>query len=119
MPCGVRRSISSNAASPRRLTSIASPDSPSASACRRRTAGEHGPRGADLIETIHKYLLADLSAADRPIPALAERVAQGQLGMKSGAGFYDWTTREPAELIARRNRQIVQELAFLKEIDAL
>jgi 3-hydroxybutyryl-CoA dehydrogenase len=39
--------------------------------------------------------------------------------MKSGEGFYDWTKRDPAELIARRNRQIVQQLAFLKEIDAL
>jgi 3-hydroxybutyryl-CoA dehydrogenase len=75
--------------------------------------------GLDLIETIHRYLLADLSAADRPLAGLSERVAAGKLGMKTGAGFYDWTKRDPAELIARRNRQIVEQLAFLKEIDAL
>jgi 3-hydroxybutyryl-CoA dehydrogenase len=75
--------------------------------------------GLDLIQTIHKYLLADLSAADRPIPALADRVAAGKLGMKSGEGFYDWTRRDPVGLIARRDRQIVRQLAFLAEIDAL
>jgi 3-hydroxybutyryl-CoA dehydrogenase len=75
--------------------------------------------GLDLIETIHDYLLADLSPADRPLAALSERVAAGQLGMKSGAGFYDWSRRDAAELIDRRDRQILHQLAFLKELGAL
>jgi 3-hydroxybutyryl-CoA dehydrogenase len=75
--------------------------------------------GLDLIERIHEYLLADLSDADRPLPALAERVAEGRLGMKSGEGFHDWRRRDAAGLIARRDRQIVHQLAFLKELGAL
>ena len=75
--------------------------------------------GLDLIETIHDYLLADLSAAGRPLAALSERVAAGKLGMKSGAGFYDWSQRDAAELIERRDRQILHQLAFLKELGAL
>lgn len=75
--------------------------------------------GLDLIERIHDYLLADLSAADRPLAALSERVAAGQLGMKSGTGFYDWSQRDPAELIELRDRQIVHQLDFLKELGAL
>jgi len=75
--------------------------------------------GLDLVATIHEYLLADLSNADRPLAALAERVADGRLGTKSGEGFYDWRRRNAADLIARRDRQIVRQLAFLREIDAL
>jgi 3-hydroxybutyryl-CoA dehydrogenase len=75
--------------------------------------------GLDLVATIHEYLLADLSDADRPLAALAERVADGKLGTKSGEGFYDWGSRNVVNLIARRDRQIVRQLAFLKEIDAL
>jgi 3-hydroxybutyryl-CoA dehydrogenase len=75
--------------------------------------------GLDLVATIHEYLLADLSDADRPLAALAERVADGKLGTKSGEGFYDWRSRNVVNLIARRDRQIVRQLAFLKEIDAL
>lgn len=75
--------------------------------------------GLDLVATIHEYLLADLSDADRPLAALAERVADGKLGTKSGEGFYDWRSRNAVNLIARRDRQIVRQLAFLKEIDAL
>ena len=63
--------------------------------------------GLDLIERIHQYLLADLSDAHGPLPVLAERVADGRLGMKSGAGFYDWQVRDGPGLIARRDRQIV------------
>ena len=75
--------------------------------------------GLDLIATIHEYLLADLCDADKPQPALIERVTKGHLGVKSGAGFYDWTTRNARDLIERRDRQIVNQLAFLREIDAV
>jgi 3-hydroxybutyryl-CoA dehydrogenase len=75
--------------------------------------------GLDLIATIHEYLLADLCDADKPQAALTERVNKGQLGVKSGAGFYDWTTRNARDLIERRDRQIVNQLAFLQEMDAI
>ncbi|MBZ0230136.1 MAG: hypothetical protein K8F58_17030 [Bauldia sp.] len=75
--------------------------------------------GLDLIATIHRYLLADLSDADQPLAALAERVADGRLGAKSGEGFYDWRNRSVGDLIVQRDRQILRQLAFLREIDAL
>ena len=75
--------------------------------------------GLDLIETIHEYLLADLCDAEKPQRALVGRVANGQLGVKSGAGFYDWTTRSAHDLIERRDRQIVNQLAFLRQMGTI
>jgi 3-hydroxybutyryl-CoA dehydrogenase len=69
--------------------------------------------GLDLVHTIHRYLLADLSANRGPGRLLDELVQKGQLGMKSGSGFYDWRKREPAALIEARDRQIARELKRL------
>jgi len=74
--------------------------------------------GLDLIHTVHDYLLDDLADNHRPSALLAERVRQGQLGVKTGQGFYDWRTRSAEELIERRNAQIVRQLAYLKELEA-
>jgi 3-hydroxybutyryl-CoA dehydrogenase len=69
--------------------------------------------GLDLIQTIHKYLLADLAANRGPGRLLEALVEKSQLGMKSGSGFYDWKERDPAALIEARDRQIVRELKRL------
>lgn len=49
--------------------------------------------GLDLIHKIHEYLLADLAANPGPGKLLSELVEKGRLGMKTGAGFYDWRRR--------------------------
>ncbi|WP_325949078.1 3-hydroxyacyl-CoA dehydrogenase family protein [Pseudomonas putida] len=46
--------------------------------------------GLDLTQDIHEVVLADLSQATGPLPALTERVARGDLGAKSGRGFLEW-----------------------------
>ena len=73
--------------------------------------------GLDLIECIHRYLLADLADNHGPAPYLTQSVQQGHVGMKSGHGFYDWQSRSAAEVMQRRDRQIVHQLAFLKELE--
>jgi 3-hydroxybutyryl-CoA dehydrogenase len=73
--------------------------------------------GLDLVETIHQYLLADLAADRQPLPLLSKQVKRGQLGVKSGRGFYDWKERDSRELIERRNRQIVHQLEFLRKTE--
>ena len=75
--------------------------------------------GLDLIETIHQYLPAALCNDPEPVPVLADSVARGELGMKSGRGFYDWSERDPQALIDARDSQIVHQLAYLKERDLL
>ena len=71
--------------------------------------------GLDLIHTIHLYLLADLAANRGPGRLLEELVQKGQMGMKSGSGFYDWGKRDPAALIEARDRQIARELKRLSQ----
>jgi|ERR1035437_3398152 3-hydroxybutyryl-CoA dehydrogenase len=71
--------------------------------------------GLDLIQTIHRYLLADLSVNRDPQRLLNDLVGDGHLGMKSGSGFYDWRKREPATLIEARDRQIARELRRWRE----
>jgi 3-hydroxybutyryl-CoA dehydrogenase len=72
--------------------------------------------GLDLIEIIHKYMLVDLAADRQPLPLLSKQVNRGQLGVKSGRGFYDWKERDSKDLIERRDQQIVHQLKLLRKI---
>jgi 3-hydroxybutyryl-CoA dehydrogenase len=73
--------------------------------------------GLNLIETIHKYLLADIADNHGPSELLSRNVANQELGVQSGKGFYDWSTRDPQEAIGRRDSQIVHQLEFLKRLE--
>lgn len=42
---------------------------------------------------------------------MQEMMDRGDLGVKAGKGFYDWSTRDPEAVKARRDRFV---LAFLK-----
>jgi 3-hydroxybutyryl-CoA dehydrogenase len=75
--------------------------------------------GLDAAARIQKYLLPDLAANHLPSGCLTRKVAAGQLGMKSGRGFYDWSRRDAARVIENRDRQITRQLEFLKEIGEL
>ena len=75
--------------------------------------------GLDLVKSVHEYLLADLSADQGPLQVHEQLVRDGNLGVKSGRGFYDWEQRDPQELVEKRDRQIVRQLAYLRENDAI
>ena len=71
--------------------------------------------GWDLILAICENLFPTLESRTTPAPTLKEMVARGELGVKTGRGFYDWTpesvnalkTRIAGTLaeIARANRR--------------
>jgi 3-hydroxybutyryl-CoA dehydrogenase len=46
--------------------------------------------GLDLTLAIHDYILPHLEASGEPSPLLREKVAAGDLGFKSGQGFFAW-----------------------------
>jgi len=63
--------------------------------------------GLDLTLSVHDYLLPHLNASPKPAPGLHERVRRGDLGMKTGRGFREWT---PEQADAVRER-LVRHLA--------
>ena len=69
--------------------------------------------GLDVILSIHQYLLPDLERTTEPQPELRRRVAEGRLGMKSGAGFYDWSRRDAAAVVKRRDEELVRRLKLI------
>jgi len=71
--------------------------------------------GLDLIQAIHRYLLADLASNRVPSKLLDRLVADGNLGVKSGHGFYNWTKRDSKSAIQARDRQVIRELSRLRK----
>lgn len=57
--------------------------------------------GTDLTLAVHETVLPDLDGRPGPSPLLRELVASGRLGMKTGAGFRDWTVAEREEVRIR------------------
>ena len=62
--------------------------------------------GLDLTEDIHKVILPDLNRSQAPSPLLAEKVKKGELGVKTGKGFYDWTPEKADAVRARMLRHL-------------
>lgn len=60
--------------------------------------------GLDLIDNIHKYLFEDLSTAQTTQPLITDRVACGDLGIKTGRGIYDWSKKDLTDFYARAGR---------------
>jgi 3-hydroxybutyryl-CoA dehydrogenase len=64
--------------------------------------------GLDLVQYLHSYLLADLDTQSGPNAVLKERVARGDLGAKTGKGFYDWSTKSAADVIKARDTELLE-----------
>jgi 3-hydroxybutyryl-CoA dehydrogenase len=69
--------------------------------------------GLDVIAAIHDYLLADLDQATAPQAGLRDRVARGDLGVKSGRGFHDWSGDQAAAVVTRRDDELLRRLTLL------
>jgi 3-hydroxybutyryl-CoA dehydrogenase len=57
--------------------------------------------GLDLTLDIHAYVLPTLDPPSQPAAGLKERVDNGDLGMKTGAGYRRWTAEEADEVRRR------------------
>ena len=68
--------------------------------------------GLDLINSqAARAVWADLSNLDDPAATpVGALYARGDLGMKSGRGFYDWTLRDPEEFKKRRDEEIMRRV---------
>ncbi|MYE54907.1 MAG: 3-hydroxyacyl-CoA dehydrogenase family protein [Chloroflexi bacterium] len=64
--------------------------------------------GWDTIFAILTELAPDLDASDTASEVAAENVRQGRLGLKSGAGFYDWTPETAQRLRERIAHALIE-----------
>ncbi len=63
--------------------------------------------GLDLMLALHNTVLKDLEASPNPSPLLKDKVKKGELGVKTGKGFYDnWTP----ESIKRTRERLIKYL---------
>lgn len=62
--------------------------------------------GLDLTMDIHTVVLRDLCNAREPLPALADRVARGDLGVKTSQGFLNWDEAKRRQVQSRLNRHV-------------
>lgn len=73
--------------------------------------------GLDIHLSIAEYLYQDLEDSKVPLSCLKERVVAGQLGIKSGKGFYDWTDKDIPMVLKEKNERLIAALKLLQQYD--
>jgi len=63
--------------------------------------------GLDVFLNIHGYLQGDLDNRDTPSPLLKEKVEKGELGMKSGQGFFRWGGDSAKNALDKRIKTLI------------
>lgn len=66
--------------------------------------------GLDVFDYISKYLYDDLDNHSGEDPVLKAKVQAGQLGAKTGQGFYSWQGAESQAMIVDRDRRLLKAL---------
>jgi len=73
--------------------------------------------GLDTHLNIARYLYADLDARDTPPETLARMVAAGDIGRKSGQGFYTWDAEQQTKM-EQIERLLPELIALAAQVDA-
>ena len=69
--------------------------------------------GLDLHVALARGLWPHLSTSDGPFPNVVEMVERGELGLKSGRGFFDWGDRDPEDVRRERTTQMIEVMSRL------
>lgn len=65
--------------------------------------------GLDLIKNIQGYLYGDLDNTPGVLPQIDKLVSQGNLGLKTGKGLFDWSTKAN-HIRENRDKEFVRRL---------
>jgi len=70
--------------------------------------------GLDIYYRVSQYLNKDLDRSQGPAPIVEDMVNKGDLGLKSGKGFYDYSGQDVQALMGGRIKKL---LLLLKDLD--
>ncbi len=71
--------------------------------------------GLDMAKSIVDYVATDLNCERQAPQLLRDLVAQGNLGAKTGKGFYDWSVKNADQVKARRDKFVLQVLKWARD----
>ena len=71
--------------------------------------------GLDTIYRACKHIFKELNNSSEPSPLLAEKVEKGELGVKAGKGWHDYTGKSLGELLKARDRKLLRQLVIFNE----
>ncbi len=66
--------------------------------------------GIDTHYMVAKHLWSQLSGWEEPLNAMKEKVDRGELGLKTGRGYYDWKDKDPSEVRRVRDEALIQRI---------
>lgn len=71
--------------------------------------------GLDLALAFEKNPSIRLVSRTRPFETLVRLVRKGHLGVKSGRGFYDYSSRKMSEVLRERDLKLIETIKFFKK----
>ncbi|ERL64257.1 3-hydroxyacyl-CoA dehydrogenase family protein [Schleiferilactobacillus shenzhenensis] len=71
--------------------------------------------GLDIFAGVSQYLLPLLDNTTTVNPLLADKVKKGELGLKTGKGFFDWTPEKARKIVQQRDKALLRMLAEDKQ----
>jgi 3-hydroxybutyryl-CoA dehydrogenase len=71
--------------------------------------------GLQVTAATHRNLIPDMHHTNRPVALLQDMVANGELGVSTGQGFYDWRNRDADAYKRRVAEKLTRILAILAE----
>ena len=73
--------------------------------------------GLDIACTVSGRVFKGLSNATEPSPILVEKVKRGELGIKAGKGWYDYSGKTRDEVNDTINRRLLKQLALSRSVE--
>jgi 3-hydroxybutyryl-CoA dehydrogenase len=73
--------------------------------------------GLDVMYAVEKNIYKLLSNAPGPSSLLEEKVKKGELGVKAGRGWFDYSGKSKREILDDQNRRLLKQLALFKSLE--
>jgi len=71
--------------------------------------------GLELTRAVQAAVIPSLAVNVTPAAMLSEKLAAGELGVKSGQGHYTWTPERAAAVRRRRDEFLVERLRAARQ----